>query len=63
MLPCGETAMKVLTDAQIVELRVQALKRLIELHAENKKLKNEVKARRRQADYWRKKLYKRNGKL
>jgi phage shock protein A len=47
--------MKPLTDAQIVELRVLALKRLIELHVENEKLKKEVKSRRHQADKWRKK--------
>lgn len=47
--------MKPLTEAEVMDLRVQVLKRLIELHEENEHLKKELKARRRQADVWRKK--------
>ena len=47
--------MKPLTEAEVVDLRVRALKRLIELHEENEYLKKELRARRRQADVWRKK--------
>ena len=46
--------MKELTEAQIVELRVQVVKRLVELFEENEYLKRELRARRRQADVWRK---------
>jgi len=46
--------MKKMTEAQIVDLRVQLLVRAIQLNEENEKLKKEVKSRRRQADAWRK---------
>jgi len=51
--------MNALTEKQAVELRVLALKRLMELHEENKKLQKELASRRRQADSWRKKAQRR----
>lgn len=44
-----------MTQKEIFDLRLRALARLVELSEENKHLKKELKARRRQADVWRKK--------
>ena len=44
-----------MTQKEIFDLRLRALARLVELHEENEFLKKELKARRRQADVWRKK--------